>query len=94
LFGGEDWLIVVIIALVLFGGAQLPKLARSLGEAQKELKKAMTSDDEDEAKAVPAAPAAVEPAAPAPQPVAPQPAATQPATPAPTDPPSGSAPQA
>ena len=37
---------VVIIALVLFGGSQLPKLARSLGEAQKELKKSMKDDDE------------------------------------------------
>jgi sec-independent protein translocase protein TatA len=32
--------------LVLFGGSQLPKLARNLGSAQKEFKKAM-----DEGKA-------------------------------------------
>ena len=32
-------LIVLIIVLVVFGGAKLPKLARSLGEAQKEFKK-------------------------------------------------------
>ncbi len=46
MFSGNEWLIVVIIALVLFGGSQLPKLARSLGEAQKELKKSMKDDDE------------------------------------------------
>jgi sec-independent protein translocase protein TatA len=42
---GSDLLIVAVIVLVLFGGSQLPKLARSLGEAQRELKKAMTDDD-------------------------------------------------
>lgn len=44
-FSGNEWLIVVIIALVLFGGTQLPKLARSLGEAKKELNKAMKDDE-------------------------------------------------
>jgi sec-independent protein translocase protein TatA len=39
-------LIVVIIALVLFGGTQLPKLARNFGEAKKELNKAMKDGDE------------------------------------------------
>jgi sec-independent protein translocase protein TatA len=38
--GPEIWIIVVVL-LVLFGGSQLPKLARSLGEAQKELKTGM-----------------------------------------------------
>jgi len=37
--GGTEWLIVAVVVLVLFGGSQLPKLARSLGEAQKEFKK-------------------------------------------------------
>ncbi|MFZ4518892.1 MAG: twin-arginine translocase TatA/TatE family subunit [Microthrixaceae bacterium] len=50
MFSGNEWLIVVIIALVLFGGSQLPKLARSLGEAQKELKKSMKDDDDTPAK--------------------------------------------
>jgi len=42
---GSDLLILAVIVLVLFGGSQLPKLARSLGEAQRELKKAMNDDD-------------------------------------------------
>ena len=29
---------IVLIVLVLFGGSQIPKLARSLGQAQKEFK--------------------------------------------------------
>lgn len=46
MFSGNEWLIVVIVALVLFGGSQLPKFARSLGEAKKELTKAMKEGDE------------------------------------------------
>lgn len=55
LLGGEDFLIVVIIALVIFGAGQLPKIARNLGEAQKELKKAMRDDEDDPAPAKPGA---------------------------------------
>ena len=33
-----ELLIIVAILLVLFGGSQIPKLARSLGQAQKEFK--------------------------------------------------------
>lgn len=47
LLGGEDFLIVVIVALVIFGAGQLPKIARNLGEAQKELKRAMRDDEDD-----------------------------------------------
>jgi len=35
---GPELIIILIIVLVLFGGAKLPKLARSLGQAQKEFK--------------------------------------------------------
>ena len=34
--GGSELIIILVIVLVLFGGAKLPKLARSLGQAQKE----------------------------------------------------------
>lgn len=33
--------IVLVVILVLFGGAQLPKLARNLGKAQKEFKEGL-----------------------------------------------------
>ena len=39
--GGSELLIILLIVLVLFGGAKLPKLARSLGQAQKEFKSGM-----------------------------------------------------
>ena len=36
--GAPELLIVLLIILLVFGGAKLPKLARSLGQAQKEFK--------------------------------------------------------
>jgi sec-independent protein translocase protein TatA len=35
---GPEWFIVLAVVLLIFGGSQLPKLARNLGQAQKELK--------------------------------------------------------
>lgn len=37
-FGGPEMIIVLVIVLVLFGGSQLPKLAKNLGKAQQEFK--------------------------------------------------------
>jgi len=34
--GAPELLIVLVVVLVLFGGAKLPKLARSLGQAKNE----------------------------------------------------------
>lgn len=39
--GGPELLIVLAVVLVLFGGTKLPKLARSLGQAQTEFKKGL-----------------------------------------------------
>ena len=50
MFSGNEWLIVVIVALVLFGGSQIPKLAKNLGQAQNEFKRGLSegkSDDEE-----------------------------------------------
>ncbi len=44
--GMPELLIVLVIILVVFGGAKLPKLAKSLGEAQKEFRKG-TEDGAD-----------------------------------------------
>lgn len=48
--GPTELIIVLVIVLVLFGGAKLPKLAKSLGEAQREFKKG-TEDADKEAPA-------------------------------------------
>jgi sec-independent protein translocase protein TatA len=49
--GAPELIIVLVVILVLFGGAKLPKLARSLGQAQNEFKQGMndpgSSDDDD-----------------------------------------------
>ena len=39
-FGAPEMAIVLVLALLLFGGAKLPQLARSLGEARRELESA------------------------------------------------------
>lgn len=39
--GAPELIIVLVVILVLFGGAKLPKLARSLGQAQSEFKQGM-----------------------------------------------------
>jgi sec-independent protein translocase protein TatA len=35
---GPEWIIVLVLVLLVFGGSQLPKLAKNLGKAQKEFK--------------------------------------------------------
>lgn len=44
---GPELIIVAVIVLVLFGGAQLPKLAKNLGQAQKEFKKGLAEGQAD-----------------------------------------------
>jgi sec-independent protein translocase protein TatA len=39
--GAPELLIVLLVVLVIFGGSQLPKLARGLGSAQREFKKGL-----------------------------------------------------
>ncbi len=48
--GPTELIIVLVILLVLFGGAKLPKLARSLGRAQKEFKEGVTEGSKAEEK--------------------------------------------
>lgn len=48
--GTPELIIILLVVLLLFGGTQLPKLARSLGQAQKEFKKGIDDADvEDQA---------------------------------------------
>lgn len=48
--GSSELIIILIVLLVLFGGAKLPQLARSLGQAQNEFKKGLREDVDDEDK--------------------------------------------
>ena len=49
-FGSSELIIVLVIVLLVFGGSQLPKLAKNLGKAQKEFKEGLDAgakeDDE------------------------------------------------
>jgi sec-independent protein translocase protein TatA len=51
----QDWLIVGLIILVLFGGTKIPQLAKGFGEGIREFKKAVNNesktDEKDEEKA-------------------------------------------
>ena len=50
---GPDLLIVLLLALLLFGGNKLPGLARSLGSAKSEFEKGLREPAEDTASAAP-----------------------------------------
>ncbi|KRO40184.1 MAG: twin-arginine translocase TatA/TatE family subunit [Ilumatobacteraceae bacterium] len=60
--GGPEIWIIIALAVVLFGGSRLPKIARNLGRAQGELKKGLSEgnaevskDDKPEGNAAPQA---------------------------------------
>ena len=44
---GSEWIIVLVIVLLVFGGSQLPKLAKNLGKAQKEFKDGLAEGMQD-----------------------------------------------
>ncbi|MFM8601546.1 MAG: twin-arginine translocase TatA/TatE family subunit [Actinomycetota bacterium] len=46
--GTPEILMIAVIVLVLFGGSQIPKIAKNLGQAQRELKKAMEEGKADD----------------------------------------------
>lgn len=53
--GGMEWVVILIIALLLFGPTQLPKLAKMFGKSAKALKDGMDqgmneADEEKEPK--------------------------------------------
>ncbi|MGA3218632.1 MAG: twin-arginine translocase TatA/TatE family subunit [Acidimicrobiales bacterium] len=66
IFSGSDDLIVILVAfVVLFGGSQLPKLAKNTGEALREFRKAHSEAEAGTgAAATPATPVAATVAAP------------------------------
>ncbi len=70
IFGVDGIIVLVVVVLVLFGSTQIPKLARSLGSAQKEFKKGLdegSAEDPATTASIPQAapPAAMNPPAPA-----------------------------
>ena len=45
--GPTELIVILLIVLLLFGGAKLPKLARSLGEASREFRKGADAPEKD-----------------------------------------------
>ena len=60
--GAQELMVILVIALVMFGGKKLPELARGLGKSMQEFKKGIeegTSEKtEDDAKKLPSSPKA------------------------------------
>ena len=48
--GATELIIFLLVILLLFGSTKLPKLAKSLGEAQKEFKKGIAEAEAEPAK--------------------------------------------
>ncbi len=56
IFGPQLIIVLIVIAVLLFGGAAIPKLARSLGSAKTEFEKGLKDgQNQAEAKDAPAA---------------------------------------
>ncbi len=44
---GPEWIVVLLIVLVIFGGSQVPKLARNLGKAQRDFKEGLAEGERE-----------------------------------------------
>ncbi|MGH9017905.1 MAG: twin-arginine translocase TatA/TatE family subunit [Acidimicrobiales bacterium] len=51
IFGVDGVIVLIVIVVVLFGGSQIPKLARSLGSAQSQFKKGLEEGKSEAADA-------------------------------------------
>ena len=45
--GGSEWIVLLVIMVLLFGGTRLPKLAKGLGQSIKEFKKGVAQIEDD-----------------------------------------------
>jgi sec-independent protein translocase protein TatA len=50
---GWEWIIIVVVAFLLFGPKKLPELAKSVGQAIQEFKKSMSGSQESASPAKP-----------------------------------------
>ncbi len=48
--GPWQFVIIIVLALLLFGGKKIPELMKGLGQGMKEFKKATKEEDEEESK--------------------------------------------
>ncbi len=45
---GTEWIIILVIALLIFGPKNLPKLGKSLGKTVKNIREGMSGDDAED----------------------------------------------
>ncbi len=51
--GPTEWLIILAIIVLIFGGSKIPSLAKGLGQGLREFKKAVHEDDDASKKEIP-----------------------------------------
>lgn len=51
IFGPDLLIVVIVVAVLIFGGSAIPKLARNLGQAKNEFEKGMKTKTSDETDA-------------------------------------------
>jgi sec-independent protein translocase protein TatA len=44
--GGSEWILIVVVVLVLFGGKKIPELMRGMGKGVKEFKDGIKGEDD------------------------------------------------
>jgi sec-independent protein translocase protein TatA len=57
--GGGEWMILLLIVLLLFGPSQIPKMARGLGQAMREFRKAQREITDEMNREEPTPPTAI-----------------------------------
>jgi len=45
--GGWEWIVILIVILLLFGGSRLPQLAKSIGQSKRAFREGLDADDEE-----------------------------------------------
>lgn len=48
--GGHEWILIIAVVLLLFGGRKIPELMKGLGKGMKEFKDANKGEDKSDDK--------------------------------------------
>lgn len=46
--GGGEWILIILVVVLLFGGRKIPEMMKGLGQGLKEFKKARNEEDESD----------------------------------------------